>query len=101
MHSFPIIVMIGVSPVYKHLRAAGKPAKVALTALMRRLAELANLILKNPKLKLLGSVEQPQKGKASGITGSKAALESISKAGSEPAVQSEDRALQGCNPSAG
>ena len=89
------------SPIYKHLRAAGKPAKVALTALMRRLAELANLILKNPKLKLLGSVEQPQKGKASGITGAKAALESLSKAGSEPAVRSEDRALQGCNPSAG
>lgn len=40
------------SPAYKHLRQAGKPPKVALTALMRRLVELANQILKNPKLKL-------------------------------------------------
>ena len=41
------------SPAYKHLRQAGKPPKVALTALMRRLVELANQILKNPKLKLV------------------------------------------------
>lgn len=34
-------------PLYQRLRAAGKPAKVALTALMRKLAELANLLLKN------------------------------------------------------
>jgi len=39
-------------PVYQRLRAAGKPAKVALTALMRRLAELANHLLKNPEFKL-------------------------------------------------
>jgi len=37
-------------PLYQRLRAAGKPAKVALTALMRKLAELANLLLKNPQL---------------------------------------------------
>jgi transposase len=37
-------------PLYLRLRAAGKPAKVALTALMRKLAELANLLLKNPQL---------------------------------------------------
>lgn len=35
-------------PLYLRLRAAGKPAKVALVALMRKLAELANLLLKNP-----------------------------------------------------
>ncbi|MEK7781212.1 MAG: IS110 family transposase [Verrucomicrobiota bacterium] len=37
-------------PLYQRLRAAGKPAKVALVALMRKLAELANLLLKNPQL---------------------------------------------------
>jgi transposase len=37
-------------PLYQRLRAKGKPAKVALVALMRKLAELANLLLKNPKL---------------------------------------------------
>lgn len=31
---------------------AGKPAKVALVALMRKLAELANLLLKSPALAL-------------------------------------------------
>ena len=33
-------------PFYQRLRAAGKPGKVALVALMRKLAELANLLLK-------------------------------------------------------
>lgn len=37
---------------YQRLRASGKPAKVALTALMRKLAELANLLLKNPSFTL-------------------------------------------------
>ena len=39
-------------PLYQRLRAAGKPAKVALVALMRKLVELANLLLKNPQLAL-------------------------------------------------
>ncbi len=39
-------------PLYQRLRAAGKPAKVALVALMRKLAELANLLLKSPSLHL-------------------------------------------------
>jgi transposase len=33
---------------YQHLRAAGKPAKLALTAVMRKLIVLMNQILKNP-----------------------------------------------------
>jgi transposase len=40
-------------PLYQRLRAAGKPAKVALVALMRKLAELANLLLKSPSLSLV------------------------------------------------
>jgi transposase len=39
-------------PLYKKLRAAGKPAKVALVALMRKLVELANHLLKDPNLQL-------------------------------------------------
>lgn len=39
-------------PFYHRLRAAGKPAKVALVALMRKLVELANLLLKSPSLLL-------------------------------------------------
>ena len=39
-------------PFYQRLRAAGKPAKVALVALMRKLAELANLLLKSSSLEL-------------------------------------------------
>jgi transposase len=39
-------------PVYERLRAAGKPAKVALVAVMRKLVELANQILKKPEMKL-------------------------------------------------
>lgn len=35
-------------PLYQRLRANGKPPKLALTALMRRLAELANTLLKKP-----------------------------------------------------
>lgn len=39
-------------PIYLRLRAAGKPAKVALVALMRKLVELANLLLKNPNFSI-------------------------------------------------
>ena len=39
-------------PVYQRLRARGLPPKKALVALMRKLIELANLILKNPNLSL-------------------------------------------------
>lgn len=39
-------------PLYQRLRLAGKPAKVALVALMRKLVELANLLLKYPQLAL-------------------------------------------------
>lgn len=39
-------------PFYQRLRANGKPAKVALVALMRKLAELANRLLKDPALSL-------------------------------------------------
>jgi len=37
---------------YQRLRAAGKPAKVALTAVARKLLELLNAALKNPQIKL-------------------------------------------------
>jgi transposase len=37
---------------YQRLRAAGKPAKVALTAIMRKLIVLMNHILKNPNFAL-------------------------------------------------
>jgi transposase len=39
-------------PFYERLRAAGKPGKVALVALMRKLVELANLLLKSSSWKL-------------------------------------------------
>jgi transposase len=39
-------------PLYQRLRLAGKPPKVALVALMRKLAELANLLLKNPQISI-------------------------------------------------
>jgi len=39
-------------PLYQRLRAAGKPAKVAVVALMRKLVELANLLLKSSSLTL-------------------------------------------------
>lgn len=39
-------------PMYQRLRAAGKPAKVALVALMRKLAELANRLLKSASFQL-------------------------------------------------
>lgn len=39
-------------PFYQRLRAAGKPAKLALVALMRKLAELANLLLKSSSFQL-------------------------------------------------
>lgn len=39
-------------PFYQRLRAAGKPAKVALVAVMRKLAELANLLLKSSSFQL-------------------------------------------------
>ena len=35
-------------PLYQRLRAKGKAPKVALVALMRKLAELANTLLKQP-----------------------------------------------------
>ena len=38
------------SAFYKHLRANGKPAKVALTAVMRKLLVLLNFALKNPQI---------------------------------------------------
>jgi transposase len=37
---------------YLRLRAAGKPAKVALTAVMRKLLILMNHVLKNPHFEL-------------------------------------------------
>ncbi len=40
-------------PFYQRLRAAGKPGKVALVALMRKLAELANLLLKSSSFQLV------------------------------------------------
>ena len=40
------------APFYRRLRAKGKPAKVALVALMRKLIILANNLLKNPDFKL-------------------------------------------------
>jgi transposase len=40
-------------PFYDRLRAAGKPGKVALVALMRKLVELANLLLKSSSWKLI------------------------------------------------
>ena len=40
-------------PFYERLRAAGKPGKVALVALMRKLVELANLLLKSSSWKLI------------------------------------------------
>jgi transposase len=39
-------------PLYQRLVAAGKPVKVALTTLMRRLVELANRLLKDPLFSL-------------------------------------------------
>lgn len=39
-------------PFYQRLIAIGKPPKLALTALMRKLAELANLLLKQPAFTL-------------------------------------------------
>lgn len=39
-------------PFYQRLRAAGKPGKVALVALMRKLVELANLLLKSSSFQL-------------------------------------------------
>jgi transposase len=39
-------------PFYLRLRASGKPGKVALVALMRKLAELANILLKSSSFQL-------------------------------------------------
>ncbi len=39
-------------PFYDRLRAAGKPAKVALTAVMRKLIVLMNHLIKNPSFSL-------------------------------------------------
>lgn len=41
-------------PFYMRLRARGKPAKVAIIAVARRLIELLNLLLKNPNFCLAG-----------------------------------------------
>jgi transposase len=38
--------------LYQRLLAAGKPKKLALTALMRKLIILANRLLKNPNFSL-------------------------------------------------
>jgi transposase len=40
------------TPFYQRLRKKGKPAKVALVALMRKLAELANRLLKDPQFQI-------------------------------------------------
>jgi len=40
-------------PLYQRLLAAGKPKKLALTVLMRKLIILANRILKNPRFSLV------------------------------------------------
>lgn len=42
------------SVFYQRLRARGKPAKVAIIAVARRLIELLNLLLKNPNFALAG-----------------------------------------------
>jgi len=39
-------------PFYERLRAAGRPGKVALVALMRKLVELANLLPKSSSFQL-------------------------------------------------
>jgi transposase len=50
----PAIVAMRFNPdlkaVYDKLRSAGKPAKVAITALMRKLIELANTLVKADRL---------------------------------------------------
>jgi transposase len=50
----PAIVAMRFNPdlkaVYDKLRNAGKPAKVAITALMRKLIELANTLVKADRL---------------------------------------------------
>ena len=49
----PAIVAMRFNPdlkaKYQALRKAGKPAKVAITALMRKLLELANTLVKNDR----------------------------------------------------
>jgi transposase len=42
-------------PFYRRLRDSGKPAKVALVAVMRKLVELANDILANPSIQIVQS----------------------------------------------
>ena len=50
----PALVAMRFNPdlkaIYDNLRAAGKPAKVALTALMRKLIELANTLVKADRI---------------------------------------------------
>ena len=50
----PAIVAMRFNPdlktKYQALRNAGKPAKVAITALMRKLIELANTLVKNDRI---------------------------------------------------
>lgn len=49
----PAIVAMRFNPdlkaKYQALRAAGKPAKIAIVALMRKLIELANILVKNDR----------------------------------------------------
>ena len=44
--------------IYDKLRNAGKPAKVALTALMRKLIELANTLVKADRLWVQNGLDQ-------------------------------------------
>ena len=44
---------------YTRLRSAGKPSKVALTAVMRKLVVLLNRLLKNPNFQLTSSPRNP------------------------------------------
>ena len=50
----PALVAMRFNPalraIYDKLRGAGKPAKVALTALMRKLIELANALVKADRI---------------------------------------------------
>jgi transposase len=42
-HNLPL------APTYQHLRAAGKPAKVAIVACMRKLVTILNAVLRDRK----------------------------------------------------
>jgi len=51
---------------YQRLRSAGKPAKLALTAVMRKLVILLNLMLQNPLFSLAPSHVPPRIARRSG-----------------------------------